>query len=710
VIESADLATDRALTQLYVQDLADPDPHHARLLLSGEGISGMRWLADGIHLTSLLRRSGVSSVVSISVRTGKVHILARAETDIVEYTVNRDASIIVFATLGEPSGIDTKPDDVPANSRAGYLIRFGREEAETLQQRLLYLTRRQPDGKWSRPERIVIRDPFTGTRLPAFAHYDAKIYSLRLSLSPDGQQLLFSYVSGSIPSAWKADPVIAHQMRAGSSAVVTVLVDLRSGQVTVPLHSIRTASAGSWSPDGKSFAIAAFPPVGSVWETRDIAAGGSSPAHLHLFLVNTSTDELTELRPTVVNPEYAVLCWRDARSLVVENAGAGSVSTLSKIEGNWKETAVLSVPVSGLSPYAPVASDGITVVGINQSPTNPPELFSYRSGEQTIRVITDMNTFLQSVKLASARTLHWQTSEGEEAAGLLFLPPNYDPRKRYPLVIQTKQGSIGSFACDGGSFHYPSVAPEPLASAGILYLEHQIAASPQKSDTAKKYEAKYPGQIGEVVHEMDIWQGAVRMLTEEKVIDPTKIGVIGFSRGGWYAEFMLTHSSIRFAAATATDNVQYTLGEYWIAHNGGASREIAAAYGGPPSGSTLANWLDYSMSFALPQMHTPLLIETMGYGIHDNVRGMVPANLAIRYELLTGLTELGKPVEMYYYPDEDHLIHGPVARLRNLERNVDWYRFWLLNEERPNPEDPDQYVRWRHLRLLENASGNSSPK
>jgi hypothetical protein len=58
---------------------------------------------------------------------------------------------------------------------------------------------------------------------------------------------------------------------------------------------------------------------------------------------------------------------------------------------------------------------------------------------------------------------------------------------------------------------------------------------------------------------------------------------------------------------------------------------------------------------------------------------------------------------LYYYPNEQHQPDHPQARLANLQRNLDWYRFWLQGYERPNPEDPDQYKRWEHLRELRDA-------
>jgi hypothetical protein len=118
---------------------------------------------------------------------------------------------------------------------------------------------------------------------------------------------------------------------------------------------------------------------------------------------------------------------------------------------------------------------------------------------------------------------------------------------------------------------------------------------------------------------------------------------------------------------------------------------------------TVKNWEDFSVSFSMDKVHTPLLMEEMGGGKPYDDENVIPINLASAFEVFTGLNVLGRPVELFYYPNEDHAPDHPSARLATLERNVDWYRFWLQGYERPNPEDSDQYKRWEHLRELHDA-------
>jgi len=106
-------------------------------------------------------------------------------------------------------------------------------------------------------------------------------------------------------------------------------------------------------------------------------------------------------------------------------------------------------------------------------------------------------------------------------------------------------------------------------------------------------------------------------------------------------------------------------------------KEYDNIYGGPPYGKTLQNWLDYSISFNLDKIHTPLLMEEMGYGISTPNPHLFQDGLAESWEVFSGLNLLGRPVEQYFYPNEDHTPDDPKARLASMQRNVDWYRFWL---------------------------------
>ncbi len=69
--------------------------------------------------------------------------------------------------------------------------------------------------------------------------------------------------------------------------------------------------------------------------------------------------------------------------------------------------------------------------------------------------------------------------------------------------------------------------------------------------------------------------------------------------------------------------------------------------------------------------------------------------------LFTSLQELRKPVELFIYANELHFKNQPKHRYEIYERNLDWFRFWLQDQEDPNPEKAEQFARWRELRKLQ---------
>ena len=78
---------------------------------------------------------------------------------------------------------------------------------------------------------------------------------------------------------------------------------------------------------------------------------------------------------------------------------------------------------------------------------------------------------------------------------------------------------------------------------------------------------------------------------------------------------------------------------------------------------------------------------------------MLPA-----WEWFSGLSKLGKPVDMIYIPDGVHELVKPWERMVSEQGTVDWLTFWMKGEEDADAEKSEQYARWRELRKLQTES------
>jgi hypothetical protein len=74
--------------------------------------------------------------------------------------------------------------------------------------------------------------------------------------------------------------------------------------------------------------------------------------------------------------------------------------------------------------------------------------------------------------------------------------------------------------------------------------------------------------------------------------------------------------------------------------------------------------------------------------------------LILAMPAIVALRDAKKPVEVYVFPNEYHIKWQPQHKLAIAERTIDWFRFWLMNEEDPASEKNEQYIRWRALQAL----------
>jgi dipeptidyl aminopeptidase/acylaminoacyl peptidase len=692
-VKAPDLTEGKNVFELYVKDLLHGEQRSNGVRIArGENFGGLQWRKDGHNLLMLAKNQNVVAINEFNVISGTEDTFFQAPASILEYALNRDEDMIVYSAAYRESGADLSKNIRSTKGAFSKLITVNRlfGDPEGIR-RAVFVSRRSADGKWSAPQQIMVEDPFTQNPLKVFGELQ------HLSLSPDGRWLVFAYDAEAIPEGWKSHPYMKLIQDNGAPLIITVVHDLLNGRTTVPIRSGYAGTAAFWSEDSKGFAMTAPAPIDSVWEKRDIEEKRIAGLDANLYWINVETGEIEEIMARVPFHHQPPLAWTPAGDLVIKTYDK-TISTFHHEKTSWTKIASVTLPFTRPYPFSQLTSDGKIVAGVYETAVVPPNLYTLELKTGRTEIITNLNPQLANATLAKANPVQWYTSDGMEIHGLLFMPTDYELGHRYPLVIQTKgQQDNSSFVCDSGVNHDPAFAPQPLANSGMMYLIRTVPEDyDQEKEIAHRQTSKYPNGIAEAVQQMDIWESGIQSLSAKGLIDPSRVGMIGFSRTGWYVEFMLAHSSFHFAAASVADNVEYSLGEYWLLHD--ASAGYDDIYGGPPYGPALENWIKYSISFNLDKVHTPLLMELMGHGVSNDIPGQIPPSLAAKYETLVGLNKLKRPAELYFFPNQGHMPDAPEARLESLQQNIDWFRFWLQGYEDPDPVKASQYGRWRLLR------------
>jgi len=200
--------------------------------------------------------------------------------------------------------------------------------------------------------------------------------------------------------------------------------------------------------------------------------------------------------------------------------------------------------------------------------------------------------------------------------------------------------------------------------------------------------AVYDSTSEEAPRAMASYDGAVDYLDRRGLIDRNRVGIIGFSHTYWHVTYALTHSKHHFAAAAIADGFDGSYFQYVAFSNAdpGSAGVDEHVYGGAPFGKSLSQWLKQSPAFLMDRIEAPLRIQTL-----------YPASLLSDWHWYSGLSRLGRPVEMIYIPEGTHILEKPWDRMISQQGNVDWFCFWLKGEEDPDPTKAEQYKRWREL-------------
>jgi len=317
-------------------------------------------------------------------------------------------------------------------------------------------------------------------------------------------------------------------------------------------------------------------------------------------------------------------------------------------------------------------------VCVQQSANDPPMVVA-SSGDHQLN-LTRPDPALMTIERAPVKTIHWREPGGRSASGGLLLPPGARRGVPLPLVIQAYYFDRGLFRPDGP---FPTAyAGQALAAQGIAVLNLSIPTVEEGARTARE------GPV--FVERID---AAVRYLADEGLVDPTRVGLIGFSAAGYLTYFAITHPGrTRLAAAIDADGWQGSYFEYVVAAVAGPGiaahlphYEVMA--GGASFWKNKLSWLENVPGFNVEQVRTPTMLTVTGR-----------MNRALYAEFLAAFRLNGLPLEWLHFPDALHQLQRPRERLAAMEATVDWMNFWLRRVEHPGAEKRQQYARWRGMR------------
>jgi dipeptidyl aminopeptidase/acylaminoacyl peptidase len=271
--------------------------------------------------------------------------------------------------------------------------------------------------------------------------------------------------------------------------------------------------------------------------------------------------------------------------------------------------------------------------------------------------LTNLNPQLDTFALSEMEEVEWQGSDGMPLRGWLLLPPGLAGDAPLPLVVNVHGGPSWQW---GNWFHgtWHDWA-QALTARGFAVLLPNPRGS---TGGGERFESANRSDLGGLDFE-DVMLG-IDLLIERGVADPERLGIGGWSYGGFLTAWAVTQTD-RFKAAVAGAAVTN-----WPSKVG--TTDIRpyneANFPGPLHETPDALWERSPVRY-LKAVNTPTLI------VHGEADPRVPVGQG--YEFYLGLKAVGVPTELVTYPRQAHAFHERAFQLDLLKRTCDWFEKYL---------------------------------
>lgn len=575
-----------------------------------------RWSPDGKWIAFLSKREGEKNLYLIPVNGGEASLLVKGDHDIQTFSWSPDSQKIAFVRADQ-----TVEEKTREKTSLAYVYQH-----DPLVNRLFTLDvfASKPEPRAMTPDSYCVR-----------GQGDFNTFAAEFDWSPDSRKIVFAYS----PSRELDDYYL-------ESSIATL--DLVSGEIVPFEKRVPFEAFPRFSPDGQSIAYVSAHLLQKYAIGRQVAVCSVDGKKGKTLALTTNEG------PSLSGPHF--LGWsKEGKSLLC-------------FEPKGTKYHLLSIPVYGgkieeiqtgdLFFSNPSLSYDKSMIGcVVESPVAPPEVGVIGLKDLSQTQVSHLNAPLLSYPKLKTETISWRSTDGKSIEGLLTYPAGYQKGQSYPLLLVIHGGPMGVF--NEGFIGTPG--PYPLAAfaqEGFMIFRPNPRGSNGygREFRCANYHDWGGGDYADIMSGIDA-------LIALGVVDVNRMGVMGWSYGGYMTSWTITQTS-RFKAASMGAGLSNL-----ISMNGTTDlHRFLTDY----LGKIMVHRHLYEERSPLnhvAQVKTPCLIQ---HGTEDK---RVPVSQA--YEFYHALSEVGKETTMVLFPGMGHALTDPKMALDCMHQNLNWFKHHL---------------------------------
>jgi dipeptidyl aminopeptidase/acylaminoacyl peptidase len=593
------------VSQIWLANIATKQ--NTQLTFGEKSSTNPKWSPDGnwIAFTSN-RKDNRNQLYLLSMNGGEAEPLTDGKSGVANFEWSPDGRSIAF-TMTDPKTEDEEKNDKGKND-----FRWVDENVKVAR---LYVLAIQKDANGKREPRKLTT-----------ANYHVEDFNW----SGDGSRIAFSHVKSPVVNDWPTSDVD--------------IVEVASGNVSVLANSPAAESSPLYSHDGKSIAIIAtdnppsWPGAGFI---QIFPASGGQPKTLA-----TSFD---------AGPDVAGWSSDNKKLYFSEPKGTGTQIYVVDVAANRIEEIKTTPAVIGA---LSLNNSGNTFAFVRQTSDTPGDVFVASLPDFNPVQITTVNADIKLPPVGRTEVITWKSKDGKQIEGLLTYPVGYQAGQRVPLILNVHGGPAGVFQQTflGGRGAYPLAT---FAAHGYAILRANPRGSSGYGKEFRHANRKDWG-FGDY---QDLMTGVDRVI-EMGVADPERLGVMGWSYGGFMTSWIVTQTS-RFKAASAGAPVTNLM-----SFNGTADiPAFVPDYFGGQFWEVMDEYQKHSPMFNVKNVTTPTMIQ------HGEADVRVPISQG--YEFYNALKVKGVPTRMLVLPRQPHGPNEPKMQLAAMKANLEWFEKYI---------------------------------